>query len=114
MTDLLREASWWPQRVSRPVVVAAGEEKGGGSTGTATLGREGSGGVERARSLTVDDLEELKGCVDLGFDFSYHEIPELCGMLPALELCYSVSRRQRARGHTHGDEEGDLFNRLIS
>nr|TKW20865.1 hypothetical protein SEVIR_4G118100v2 [Setaria viridis] len=46
--------------------------------------------MERARSLTVDDLEELKGCVDLGFGFSYHEIPELCGMLPALELCYSL------------------------
>nr|TKW32174.1 hypothetical protein SEVIR_2G152800v2 [Setaria viridis] len=98
--DLLREASWWPRQVSRPVVVAASEEEGGESAGAATLGREGSGGMERARSLTVDDLEELKGCVDLGFGFNYHEIPELCGMLPALELCYSVSRRQRARSHS--------------
>ena len=45
------------------------------------------------RSLTDDDLEELKGCVDLGFGFSYNEIPELCGTLPALELCYSMSQR---------------------
>nr|TKV99836.1 hypothetical protein SEVIR_8G070050v2 [Setaria viridis] len=97
--DLLREASWWPRWVSWPVVVAAGEEEGGGSASAATLGREGSGGVERAWSLTVDDLEELKGCVDLGFGFSYHEIPELCGM-PALELCYSVSQRQCARSHS--------------
>ncbi|KAB8117019.1 hypothetical protein EE612_058538, partial [Oryza sativa] len=51
------------------------------------------GGVGRARSLTDDDLEELKGCVDLGFGFSYDEIPELCGTLPALELCYSMSQR---------------------
>jgi len=58
----------------------------------AALSREGSG-VGRARSLTDDDLEELKGCVDLGFGFSYHEIPELCGTLPALELCYSMSQR---------------------
>ncbi|KAF0888805.1 hypothetical protein E2562_017800 [Oryza meyeriana var. granulata] len=43
--------------------------------------------------LTDDDLEELKGCVDLGFGFSYDEIPELCGTLPALELCYSMSQR---------------------
>lgn len=53
----------------------------------------GDSGVGRARSLTDDDLEELKGCVDLGFGFSYNEIPELCGTLPALELCYSMSQR---------------------
>nr|CAB3491472.1 unnamed protein product [Digitaria exilis] len=87
--QLQREASW-PRRASRPVVVAGEEE--GGSPGGAPLAREGSG-VGRARSLTDDDLEELKGCVDLGFGFSYHEIPELCGTLPALELCYSMSQR---------------------
>ncbi|PAN42109.1 hypothetical protein PAHAL_8G100200 [Panicum hallii] len=84
-----REASPWPRRASRPVVVA-GEAEGGSPD--AALSREGSG-VGRARSLTDDDLEELKGCVDLGFGFSYHEIPELCGTLPALELCYSMSQR---------------------
>lgn len=31
----------------------------------------------RARSLTNDDLEELKGCVDIGIVFSYDEIPEV-------------------------------------
>jgi hypothetical protein len=59
--------------------------------------------VGRTRSLTEDDLEELKGCLDLGFGFAYHEIPELCGTLPGLELCYSMTRRfldeQRAPGH---------------
>ncbi|CAL4993699.1 unnamed protein product [Urochloa decumbens] len=102
---LQREAALsWPRRASRPVVVAAvGEEAGSGSRSgsgsfpdAAALAREGSGGgggVGRARSLTDDDLEELKGCVDLGFGFSYDEIPELCGTLPALELCYSMSRR---------------------
>ncbi|CAN6371819.1 unnamed protein product [Urochloa humidicola] len=95
---LQREAALsWPRRASRPVVVAAvaGEEETGSGSfpEAAALGREGSGGVGRARSLTDDDLEELKGCVDLGFGFSYDEIPELCGTLPALELCYSMSRR---------------------
>lgn len=103
----LREASSWPRRASRPVVVAAGEEEGGGSPGAAALGREGSGGVGRARSLTDDDLEELKGCVDLGFGFSYHEIPELCGTLPALELCYSMSQRLLDDKHHQADSAPD-------
>ncbi|KAM7489959.1 hypothetical protein LguiB_027443 [Lonicera macranthoides] len=47
----------------------------------------------RTKSLTDEDLEELKGCLDLGFGFSYEEIPELCNTLPALELCYSMSQR---------------------
>ncbi|XP_073012824.1 uncharacterized protein [Typha latifolia] len=53
----------------------------------------GGDGVTRTKSLTDDDLEELKGCLDLGFGFNYEEIPELCNTLPALELCYSMSQR---------------------
>jgi len=49
--------------------------------------------LPRAKSLTGDDLDELKGCLDLGFGFSYDEIPELCSTLPALELCYSMSQK---------------------
>ncbi|KAF0919721.1 hypothetical protein E2562_031066 [Oryza meyeriana var. granulata] len=68
----------------------------------AAAGGGGGGAVGRTRSLTEEDLEELKGCLDLGFGFAYHEIPELCGTLPALELCYSMTRRfldeQRAPG----------------
>lgn len=45
------------------------------------------------KSLTYEDLDELKGCVDLGFGFSYEEILELCNTLPALELCYSMRQR---------------------
>ncbi|KAK9159496.1 hypothetical protein Syun_005837 [Stephania yunnanensis] len=52
-----------------------------------------SKGFSRTVSLTDEDLEELKGCVDLGFGFSYEEIPELCNTLPALELCYSMSQK---------------------
>ncbi|XP_019165638.1 PREDICTED: uncharacterized protein LOC109161613 [Ipomoea nil] len=50
-------------------------------------------GFGRTKSLTDDDLEELKGCLDLGFGFNYEEIPELCNTLPALELCYSMSQK---------------------
>ncbi|KAK1290485.1 hypothetical protein QJS10_CPB18g00425 [Acorus calamus] len=44
----------------------------------------GGGGFGRTKSLTDEDLDELKG---------YDEIPELCNTLPALELCYSMSQR---------------------
>ncbi|PIA29726.1 hypothetical protein AQUCO_05800081v1 [Aquilegia coerulea] len=60
------------------------QEQGGGG---------GSKSVSRTVSLTDEDLDELKGCVDLGFGFNYEEIPELCNTLPALELCYSMSQR---------------------
>ncbi|KAF7106413.1 hypothetical protein CFC21_107147 [Triticum aestivum] len=80
----------WPRR-AKPVVVAA-EETETDSTGPGSSPRGGDG-MGRARSLTDDDLAELKGCADLGFGFSYDEIPELRGTLPALELCYSMSQR---------------------
>ncbi|CAK7322589.1 unnamed protein product [Dovyalis caffra] len=49
--------------------------------------------LKNTKSLTDEDLDELKGCLDLGFGFSYDEIPELCNTLPALELCYSMSQK---------------------
>lgn len=71
-------------------------------TGEAGEEEEGVKSMARTKSLTGDDLDELKGCLDLGFGFSYEEIPELCSTLPALELCYSMSRRfldeQQQRG----------------
>jgi hypothetical protein len=82
--DVWRGAQWeaaWPGRQIKPVVLA-----------------EDCDGVGRSRSLTGDDLEELKGCADLGFGFSYDEIPELRDTLPALELCYSMSQRQQPAG----------------
>ncbi|KAG7573250.1 hypothetical protein ISN44_As09g015580, partial [Arabidopsis suecica] len=66
--------------------------------------------LTRAKSLTDDDLEELKGCLDLGFGFSYDEIPELCNTLPALELCYSMSQKfldDKQQNHHKSPEEDD-------
>ncbi|TVU51461.1 hypothetical protein EJB05_02893 [Eragrostis curvula] len=92
--DVWRGAQWeaaWPGRHhAKPVVVLAAEDDGNGGDG-----------VGRSRSLTDDDLEELKGCADLGFGFSYDEIPELRGTLPALELCYSMSQRLLDDHHHH-------------
>lgn len=63
-------------------------------------------GVSRTKSLTDDDLDELKGCLDLGFGFSYEEIPELCNTLPALELCYSMSQRFLDEQHHRTSPDG--------
>nr|CAB3475106.1 unnamed protein product [Digitaria exilis] len=94
-----------PRRTSSFVMVEAS------SSGT-------GGGVGRTRSLTEDDLEDLKGCLDLGFGFAYSEIPELCGTLPALELCYSMTRRfldeQRAMGQEQEPAATPLPNWRIS
>ncbi|KAM0843359.1 hypothetical protein ACQ4PT_057762 [Festuca glaucescens] len=88
--DVCRGAQWKAACPRHPKPVVLAEETI--STGAASPRGE-AGGVGRARSLTDDDLEELKGCADLGFGFCYDEIPELCGTLPALELCYSMSQR---------------------
>lgn len=47
----------------------------------------------RTRSLTDEDLEELRGCIDLGFGFSSGEDCDLSGTLPALELYYAINRQ---------------------
>jgi hypothetical protein len=48
----------------------------------------------RNRSLTDEDMEELRGCIDLGFGFSNDEKDmDLCNTLPALELCYAITKR---------------------
>ncbi|KAG0460262.1 hypothetical protein HPP92_023390 [Vanilla planifolia] len=82
-----------------------GEEKGSDGGGDV---------VGRTKSLTDEDLEELKGCLDLGFGFSYDEIPELCNTLPALELCYSMSQKfldeeQHKPSVNGAAEAGDVF-----
>lgn len=46
----------------------------------------------RTRSLTNEDFEELRGCIDLGFRFDQSSIPDLCDTLPALEIYYAVSQ----------------------
>eukprot|EP00249_Psilotum_nudum_P019825 c27435_g2_i1 orf=854-1864(-) len=48
--------------------------------------------IPRMRSLTDDDFDELRGCIDLGFSFSHDYIPDLCETLPALEVCYAITQ----------------------
>lgn len=87
------ETDWvWPSKGrSGGAVMLEGyvEVADGGGNGS----EGGSDVVGRTKSLTDEDLEDLKGCLDLGFGFNYEEIPELCNTLPALELCYSMSQK---------------------
>ncbi|XP_027364557.1 uncharacterized protein LOC113871657 [Abrus precatorius] len=54
---------------------------------------------ERRRSanvcddLTDEDLNELKGCIELGFGFNEEDGQRLCNTLPALDLYFAVNRR---------------------
>lgn len=50
--------------------------------------------VRRMKSVTDDDLEELKGCIELGFGFySTGTDPRLSDTLPALGLYHAVNRQ---------------------
>uniref|UniRef100_A0ACD5XAD5 Uncharacterized protein n=1 Tax=Avena sativa TaxID=4498 RepID=A0ACD5XAD5_AVESA len=88
-----------PSSSSSPTAASSGRQTRRQRSGSCVMleaavsGGGGGAVVGRTRSLTEEDLEELKGCLDLGFGFAYHEIPELCGTLPGLELCYSMTRR---------------------
>ena len=48
----------------------------------------------RGKSLTDDDLDELKASIELGFGFESPEVtdPRLSNTLPALELYYAVQK----------------------
>ncbi|KAG6423174.1 hypothetical protein SASPL_113562 [Salvia splendens] len=51
---------------------------------------------ERWRSeedLTDEDLNELKGCIELGFGFNAEEGQRLCTTIPALDLYFAVNRQ---------------------
>ncbi|XP_030475272.2 uncharacterized protein LOC115692533 [Syzygium oleosum] len=48
----------------------------------------------RSRSVTDDDLDELKACIELGFGFDSPEADRhLSDTLPALELYYAVNKQ---------------------
>ncbi|ESQ50996.1 hypothetical protein EUTSA_v10022992mg [Eutrema salsugineum] len=52
--------------------------------------------IRRSKSVTNDDLEELKGCIDLGFGFepdSPDLNPRLSDTIPALDLYFAVQRQ---------------------
>ncbi|GMI74557.1 hypothetical protein like AT4G33985 [Hibiscus trionum] len=58
------------------------------------------GGLRRSQSFSNDDLEELKGCIELGFGFetdSPELDPKLSDTLPALLFYCAVNRQYSGR-----------------
>ncbi|KAI5064248.1 hypothetical protein GOP47_0021277 [Adiantum capillus-veneris] len=66
----------------RSISLASGLDASGLDPGHRRLAHMGS--------LTDDDFEELKGCIELGFAFDEESIPELAHILPALPACYAL------------------------
>lgn len=52
--------------------------------------------LRKSKSLTDEDVDELRGCIDLGFGFGFDSEEEgdhkLCDTLPALYLYYAVNK----------------------
>ncbi|EYU37670.1 hypothetical protein MIMGU_mgv1a026730mg [Erythranthe guttata] len=50
--------------------------------------------LRRGRSVTDDDLDELRACFDLGFSFDSPDLdPKLRSTFPGLDLYYAVNRQ---------------------
>ncbi|ERN00641.1 hypothetical protein AMTRI_Chr04g247560 [Amborella trichopoda] len=47
----------------------------------------------RTKSVTDEDLDELRGCIELGFGFGASDDHRLTDTLPALDLYYAVNRQ---------------------
>ncbi|KAL3829863.1 hypothetical protein ACJIZ3_018665 [Penstemon smallii] len=54
--------------------------------------RRKNGISHEADVLTDEDLNELKGCIELGFGFNEEEGQRLCTTIPALDLYFAVNR----------------------
>ncbi|KAK6911371.1 Protein of unknown function DUF1685 [Dillenia turbinata] len=57
------------------------------------LERRRNGVQEPEDHVTDEDLNELKGCIELGFGFNEEIGQRLCNTLPALDLYFHVNRQ---------------------
>ncbi|KAK4776569.1 hypothetical protein SAY86_005257 [Trapa natans] len=57
------------------------------------LGQERRDGVDSEGTITDEDLNELKGSIELGFGFKEEDGQKLCNTLPALDLYFAVNRQ---------------------
>ncbi|OWM79202.1 uncharacterized protein LOC116196339 [Punica granatum] len=78
--DLLRDEAW-ERRKGKGKEMLSGRRAGGAS-------------LERSKSVTNEDLEELRGCLELGFGFDSPEVdPKLSDLFPALGLYQAVNKQ---------------------
>ncbi|PIA46274.1 hypothetical protein AQUCO_01500055v1 [Aquilegia coerulea] len=63
----------------------------------AWLRRRNNSKKKRSKSVTDDDLDELKACIELGFGFNSPDLDrKLSNTLPALELYFAVNKQYNA------------------
>lgn len=99
MQETTREARWEKRQRQildrRQRLMAVEEEEKAAAVEEKEEEGEGKGRRVKARlmSLTDEDLDELKGCIELGFGFSEEEGGhDLRHTLPALDLYFAVNR----------------------
>ncbi|XP_060180958.1 uncharacterized protein LOC132610652 [Lycium barbarum] len=65
-------------------------------------------GIHIPDNLTDEDLNELKGCIELGFGFNEEEGQRLCSTLPALDLYFAVNRQYSTSPISSPGSKGSL------
>ncbi|KAL6010454.1 hypothetical protein ACLOJK_000887 [Asimina triloba] len=94
MRETSLEAAWERRRLQR---LRAEQDAAGGGLEPCEEDAAGADGFRLPRltrkSLTDEDLSELKGSIDLGFGFKEEDGQELCDTLPALDLYFAVTRQ---------------------
>ncbi|CAN4081550.1 unnamed protein product [Withania somnifera] len=66
-------------------------------------------GIHIPDNLTDEDLNELKGCIELGFGFNEEEGQRLCSTLPALDLYFAVNRQNSTSPISSPGSKGSLL-----
>ncbi|CAK9133832.1 unnamed protein product [Ilex paraguariensis] len=63
-------------------------------------------GSNDGNDLTDEDLNELKGCIELGFGFNEEEGQRLCNTLPVLDQYFRVKRQLSTSSVSTPDSRG--------
>ncbi|XP_066346959.1 uncharacterized protein [Miscanthus floridulus] len=99
MKETTREVKWEKrrrqiQRQRSSMRLNEADDRAGGST-VCPVDSEASSSAERvAKRITDEDLDELRGSMDLGFRFDEQKGgQDLCDTLPALDLYFAVNRQ---------------------
>lgn len=99
MKETTREVKWEKrrrqiQRQRSSMCLNEANNRAGGST-VCPVDSEASSSAERlAKRITDEDLDELRGSMDLGFRFDEQKGgQDLCDTLPALDLYFAVNRQ---------------------
>jgi len=101
MKETTREVKWEKRRRqiqrqrSSMRLNEADDRTGGSSSTVCPVDSEASSSAERvAKRITDEDLDELRGSMDLGFRFDEKKGgQDLCDTLPALDIYFAVNRQ---------------------